>query len=78
MGIQQSIKNITRQGYYLDIVIDDDGLISAGLYTKPQQPSGMSTSVLEPANEVVHELIDVLQAVEKRLQKQLTREKHNV
>ena len=74
MGAQQDITNITRQGFYIDIVIDDQGVISAGVFTKPIQPSGMSTSVLSPVNEIGHDLDEVLSTLVKRLNKHITME----
>lgn len=74
MGIQQSINNISRLGHCLVVDVDHEGLIMAGVYTKPHQPSGISVSVLEPANEIGHDLGDVLEQLVKRLNNQMAME----
>ena len=77
MGIQQNINNIAKLGFYLDILIDDHGLIAAGIYTKPKVPDGVSYSILEPVNEIGNDLDEVLSELVKRLNKHIAMESKN-
>ena len=71
MGIQKSIASIAKLGYWLDILIDEQGMISAGIYSVPHHPSGMTTSILNPAIEQGKDLEEVLSSLMKRLLKQM-------
>lgn len=71
MGIQENITSISKLGYWLDILIDEQGGISAGVYSVPHHTSGMSTSILNPATEKGNELGEVLNGLMKRLLKQI-------
>ena len=73
MGIQQKIESIKKLGYQSTIDIDDQGYIVAGIFHKPDA-SGMSASVLEPANETGNDLDEVLEVIIKRLNKQMAME----
>lgn len=74
MGIQQNINNISKLGYYLDILVDEKGTVMAGIFTKPRSPDGLSASVLNPTNEIGNDLDEVLSALVKRLKKQMAME----
>jgi len=71
LGIQQNIGNISKLGYWLDILVNDDGEIIVGVFTKPSGKDGTSSSVLNPANEMGADLDDVLNRVVKRLEKHI-------
>ncbi len=77
MGIQENINSIAKLGFYLDILVDEQGGIIAGVYSKPLAPSGMSFSILDPAYEKGNDLKDVLNSLVKRLLKQI-KEQGNV
>lgn len=61
----------------MSIDIDHEGLIVAGVSTKPLQPSGMQRIVLEPANEIGNDLAEVLANIEKRLDQLMVKEKRS-
>ena len=70
MGIQQNIDNITKLGFQLDINIDSEGSIVAGIFSQ-EDDSGMCSSILSPANETGNDLSEVLSELLKRLLKHI-------
>lgn len=73
ISAQLSINNINKLGYWVDIVINEQGLIAAGIYTKPDH-NGMSVSVLDPANETGSDIDNVLAGLTKRLAAKIKQE----
>ena len=71
MEIQKNISNVAKLGYWLEILVDNEGSITACVFTAPDNMSRLSETVLNPAHETGVDLNEVLKNLVKRLNKQI-------